>query len=206
MGGSGSGRSKIRYPLERCYRLDVRELARAAGRGFTSRDWSSTVTHGTWTVAIECRRDELTLRHRAGWDASEEASYQTRLTFTRPHYGGLRPWFRCPSTRCGRRCAVLYLPNGGARYLCRRCYRLTYESTRLQQGERLRRRADYILERAGIEDQGDWFARPPGMHWRRFTRVCDEAERYQAAEEAVWLAGVERRFGGLERMLRAVRG
>ena len=185
MGGYGSGRSGGRYPVEGCRRLDMRELVRGAGGDVVARDrWKLEVKRGDWTVTIERQGDELTLTHRAGWEADEKISYRAGLAFTRPHYGGLRPWFRCPAVRCGRRCAVLYLPNGGRWYLCRRCYRLAYESTRLQRWERLRRRADRILERAGIEDQGNWLARPPGMHWRRFVRVCDEAERYRRAENA----------------------
>lgn len=188
MGGYGSGRRNGAYPVESCRRLDVRELVREAGRDVVTRDrWKLAVKRGSWEVTIERQGDELTLCHRAGWEADETIEYRAGLTFTRPHYGGLRAWFRCPAIRCGRRCAVLYLPNGARWYLCRRCYGLAYESTRLQRWERLRRRAERILERAGIEDQGDWLARPPGMHWRRFERICDEAERYRRAESAaIW--------------------
>ena len=193
MGGYGSGRRNGDYPVEGCRRLDVRELVRQAGRDVVTRDrWTLEVTRGSWVVTIERHGDELALRHRAGWDADEGIEYRVGLTFTRPNYGGLRPWFRCPAVRCVRRCAVLYLPNGPRRYLCRRCYRLAYESTRLQRWERLRRRARGILERAGIEDQGDWLARPPGMHWKRFERICDEAERYRRAENAEFSATAAR--------------
>ena len=42
---------------------------------------------------------------------------------TSVHFGGNRKWFNCPG--CKRRCIVLY---GGARFYCRKCYRLQYQS------------------------------------------------------------------------------
>lgn len=48
------------------------------------------------------------------------------LTITRPRYGGVRWWFRCPGTECGRRVGVLYLPIGAVHFRCRTCHGLTY--------------------------------------------------------------------------------
>ena len=202
MGGYGSGRRNGDYPVEGCRRLDVRELVRHAGRDLVTRDgWTVTVKHGSWMVTIERHGDELRLTHRAGWEADEEITYLAGLAFTRPHYGGLRPWFRCPAVRCGRRCAVLYLPNGPSWYLCRRCYRLAYESTRCNWTERARRKAEALKQRYGIEEceETGWWLKPDGMHWRTFHRVVNAIEAAQSEEMAAFTLGAARilaRAGG----------
>ena len=49
------------------------------------------------------------------------------------HFGGWRPWLRCPD--CRRRCKYVYLPPEGSmpvrRFACRLCHRLTYRSSNL---------------------------------------------------------------------------
>ena len=59
-------------------------------------------------------------------DSGEEVDETARLDVTRPHFGGVRFWFKC--LRCGRRVGKLYLPPGGRYFRCRRCYDLTYTS------------------------------------------------------------------------------
>ena len=59
-----------------------------------------------------------------------------QLTATRPRFGGLRWWFRCPGEGCGRRVGVLCLPHGGVHFRCRRCHGLSYDSR--QNGHRYR--------------------------------------------------------------------
>lgn len=51
---------------------------------------------------------------------------QIRLEVTRPNYGGLRWWFRCPLN--GSRAAKLYLPRGAQRFASRTAHGLTYRS------------------------------------------------------------------------------
>lgn len=48
------------------------------------------------------------------------------LEWTEPHFGGQRPWFVCPN--CDDRKRVLY---GDARFHCRDCLDLTYESSNI---------------------------------------------------------------------------
>jgi len=54
------------------------------------------------------------------------------ITTTKPHFGGLRYWFKCPVVRdgatCARRVGRLYLPPGCTVFGCRNCYDLTHES------------------------------------------------------------------------------
>src|SRR6266516_5295107 len=47
---------------------------------------------------------------------------------SRPPFGGIRWWFRCPRTY--RRVRVLHLPLGGRHFWSRRAYRVAYASQR----------------------------------------------------------------------------
>ena len=71
-----------------------------------------------------------------------EVSESIALDRTRPPFGGLRWWFRCP--RCARRCAKLYLPPGAERFACRLCQRLAYESQRECASKRFARRLEEV--------------------------------------------------------------
>jgi hypothetical protein len=42
-------------------------------------------------------------------DRALHCSVFVPLTYTPSNFGGRRPWFVCPSPRCGRRVAILYL-------------------------------------------------------------------------------------------------
>jgi hypothetical protein len=66
----------------------------------------------------------------SGW--ADPVAYPVLLDWSRPHFGGQRPWFLCPAQRdgrwCGRRVRVLYRPLGAACFACRECHRLSYLS------------------------------------------------------------------------------
>ena len=51
---------------------------------------------------------------------------RVELEATRPFYGGLRWWWRCPN--CGVRAVKLYLPPRCYLFKCRVCHDLSYES------------------------------------------------------------------------------
>lgn len=74
---------------------------------------------------------QYTITDRIG-ESRESLDYPIQVTSTRCHLGGVRWWFICPlvvnGKRCGRRCRILYLPNGAKYFGCRECYELTYES------------------------------------------------------------------------------
>lgn len=74
-----------------------------------------------------------------------DVSERILLDRTRPRFGGLRWWFRCPS--CARRCAKLYMPPGAERFACRCCHRLAYRSKREPAAERVARRLEQVRER-----------------------------------------------------------
>lgn len=71
---------------------------------------------------------------------------QFSLVRTRPHFGGVRWWFRC---QCGLRVGRLYLPPSGIPvFACRMCHDLTYRSSQTHNSrfDELRRRPDVALE------------------------------------------------------------
>ena len=61
----------------------------------------------------------LIYRSRSGNEDWEDQNYPVWLDWTPCHFGGERPWFRCPAMGCGRRVAILY---GGRIFACRHCY------------------------------------------------------------------------------------
>ncbi len=127
--------------VESCLQLDIHKLMRLGivheGAHTTGNlQWHNLVAG---TVAGECR---YWVDCRRTGAAAMGIKYQTRdgewvmqlipLGTTRPNYGGLRWWFRCPlkapsGRRCGRRVGKLYLPPGEAYFACRECHELTYQ-------------------------------------------------------------------------------
>jgi len=111
------------------------------------------------------------------------------LTETRCHFGGSRHWLICPN--CGRRVGRVYLPttiNCGEkrvqRWLCRHCYRLTYEQRRSKDlSWVLEWRAERLLERHRITTTPKWhlYRKPKGMKWKTFKRLTDKANAIYAA-------------------------
>ena len=59
-------------------------------------------------------------------DRAEPQRQRVELVSTPCRFGGRRWWWLCPGTR--RRCATLYLPAGGSRFLSRSAYQVAYAS------------------------------------------------------------------------------
>jgi hypothetical protein len=136
---------------------------------------------------------ELTHETRDG--TAERITYRVALAATRPHYGGLRWWFICPSTV--RRTFKLYLPLGGRRFLSRGAYRLGYAVTREDKLSRRQRRAYRILAKLGQPDANwtAWAAKPKWMRWHTYERLLAELKAVQESGEAIFVAEAMRRFG-----------
>jgi hypothetical protein len=83
------------------------------------------------------------------------------------HYGGQRPWFRCPG--CQRRVAVLC--GYDTLFLCRHCYQLPYTSQYETRLDRLYRKMRKLQDRRG----GQYTRKPKGMYWRTWERLRDQA-------------------------------
>jgi len=172
MGGCGSGHRYDSMPtVEGCLTLDVNDLWRGGilcwqfdADKTQTLAWTNTQTgeevgsigyrvqpvEVTWTGSPPpsgpgfrpiLQRAVLWLSYR--WRDSEELDYPITVESTRPHFGGLRYWFRCPilvdgKMPCWRRVGKLHLPRGARRFGCRQCHGLTYESSKTaHQFERL---------------------------------------------------------------------
>jgi hypothetical protein len=98
---------------------------------------------------------------------------------TPTHFGGQRRWFLCPG--CDRRCRILY---GGARFFCRKCYRLSYRSQSEDSAQRAISRTQATRRRlGGSESIDDYFPpKPKGMHWKTYNRLVEADE--EAARRA----------------------
>ena len=124
-------------------------------------------------MRVDMRYLHLTYRHRwPGEEQWKDAAYRVSLDWTGCHYGGERAWFRCPSSRCGRRVAILYMGDNGM-FACRHCYRLAYRCQREDDADRATRRADRIRERLQWEPgilNGNG-RKPSRMRWRTFYRL-----------------------------------
>ena len=143
--------------------------------------------------------------HRA--DETRQLRYLVPIEYTECHFGGTRPWFRCPGPdgrTCGERVGKLYGPPRGDRYLCRECYDLGYQSSRSSGNEmdRAEQRYRKAFAKADAENRrphpnnSPWFPeRPTGMHHDTFEDLVDDVrqasrEWHDAMENRLWsLAG-----------------
>ena len=101
------------------------------------------------------------------------------LVWTRCHFGGARPWFRCVAylggRACGRRVAKLYLR--GHVFACRQCYGLAYAS----QSENPRYRAISRVQKIRMRLGGSanllerFPKKPRGMHRTTYYRLLHKA-------------------------------
>jgi hypothetical protein len=184
MGGAGSGtwyRWDTRTTLDQVHQLDVRWLHR---HGYLDH-WSQWVTWSrgerqTGSVGVRLVDGCLVVEYRCrqrGTDAWEDIRQVIALDWTPCHYGGQRPWFRCPG--CQRRVAVLC--GYGRFFLCRHCYRLPYASqceTALNRGYRKTRKIRTRLGASHNLMESIWpWNKPKGMHWRTWERLRVQEER-----------------------------
>lgn len=198
MGGMGSGdryRWRSKSTTSSVRRLDVRELQRGGALvpgADCGRFWSDGGRIGIRVAHVADQGRALLLalnyRVRLGDGSWEEIHEFVRLAWTPCHYGGWRPWFRCPlivnGAYCGRRAAILY---GAGRYFaCRRCHDLAYPSTRATGPDRALHKARAIrLRLGGSANMLDAFPpKPPRLHWATYGRLRREAH----AAELVYLA------------------
>lgn len=195
MGGMGSGhysRQHANSTTNMYPALDVRDLQRRGllkpGVTFTVH-WNGNA-QGAASIQVRTESNEMTLSYRRRGHGKnwKDESYPVRLDWTPCHLGGKRPWFICPTAECGRRVAIIY---GGARFACRRCYRLAYSSQRAAAHLRTARRADKIRLSLGwprgILNAPGW--KPKGMHWRTFDKLTAEHDTFAAmslVEAARW--------------------
>lgn len=207
MGGPGSGswyRWNKRDTTDEHRSLDIRAWHRKRllrpGSTISTTWWRGERQTGAISAVVVSRRLVLLVyRVRRGGDW-QDARELVPSEWTPCHYGGERPWFRCPGRGCGRRAAVLY--GGGTYFLCRHCYGLAYESQREAARSRALRRAQSIRRRLGGSASllEPFPEKPKRMRWRTYERLL---RAYEAAELEnwvglhAWLERVDRRIAQL---------
>ena len=192
----GSGRSTTSGYLF----LDVRYLQR---NGFlcpgtsSSQRWSHR-GEPFGSINLSAWDGHVILSYRTRRHESEEwteKAYPVSLEWTRCNYGGERPWFRCPATRCGRRVAILY---GGSIFACRRCHNLAYDSQSETRHGRMLIKTQAIREKLGGSPSlaDDFPPKPKGMHWRTYWRWKEKADEAEDRSWPPWMFRIMARHSG----------
>jgi hypothetical protein len=209
MGGLGSGgyHGFSKYTVGQYTRLDAHKVATTVGtdrKCYTGWRWTWETWQGEseasinfWMLPDVGHAGAVQLRYSYGGEPVEP--YTVRFDTTRPHFGGLRYWWRCPT--CGRRCAHIY---GGRLFLCRLCHNLTYASCQTAGDplERARRKLQAIFDKLGagmrIPTRDTSLPdKPPYMHWDTYGRLMAEYWHWQEVETMAFVGGVSRITGSL---------
>lgn len=193
-GGSryGAGRPGWRRRCEHKLALDVRKLhRRGALVPGTSSAWGwSYDGERCADIGVVGGANHIRLayvRAREGREP-EHFGYDIPLVHTGCHFGGRRPWFRCPW--CDRRCALVYGLSRDGYFACRRCMRLGYASESEDRTGRLWRKLHKLERRLA---DGEY--KPKRMRWKTFAEIrarmdaVDEALDCDFFERAVRLFG-----------------
>jgi hypothetical protein len=114
-----------------------------------------------------------------------------RVELTRLACGfGRGQWFwLCPAT--GRRVRLLYLPNGGTRFLSRAAYGLRWLTTCSTPLAKSHMRLARIAKKLGAEYRGftrEPPPRPKWMRWWTYERLAAEWRAASGEHDAVWYA------------------
>jgi hypothetical protein len=153
--------------------LDIRELRR---RGFLTDRRVEIGPSIRWPkiarMTIERYRMQLSFWRQA-------ITQYVRVSWTRVHFGGERPWMHCP--HCQKRVAKLYSGLGG--YFCRACIgNPPYATQRLSPQARAHYRAGKL--RLQLDGQAQltmpFPERPRNMHRRTYDRLRREGMRLEA--------------------------
>ena len=163
MGNSNSGRWGGKAKCENCPAIDIRRLAREnllkPSNAFVWR-WSDGST-----VSAKVHAQALELRYATNLKPMQ--SYWFNFAQTACNYGGTRSWFICP--HCDKQCAKLY--QRSARFACRKCQRLRYQSQALAALARSQWAYGKLQTRLTVDE-----LKPKGMHWRTYERLLARME------------------------------
>jgi hypothetical protein len=110
-----------------------------------------------------------------------DETHLLEVTRTTCHFGGSRPWFRCPA--CSERAAVLFRLQHGL--VCRKCGAVAYRSQSLDVTDRSWK-TQRALERKLAPDG----SRPARMHRATYLRIESRiaaCERRRLDDLAAWL-------------------
>lgn len=182
MGGFSSGRKAEKNCTEDYLWIDIRRWQREGvlilGRYFNWQWIDNGEIFATIGVKVGIGQLGLSYNYRKNEDDWESLDYTLLIHNTPCHFGSERYWFNCPAVGCGRRVAILYLAD--KYFACRHCYRLTYQSQRQDQTDRLIRKGSQIREKLkwtpGITNPEG--PKPKGMHWKTFRRLQNMQNHY----------------------------
>jgi len=198
MGGFGSGRHDYATTprVGNSLQLDADNITDAVAHpGATGRKrWGDEddPTHDL-TIHFEGEDDAGRAEYvRLEYDVADRWSDRTTtnehpvaLDYTDQHFGGVRPWFRCPNRECQDRVRKLYFPRGAKYWLCRECYDLGYLTSRRSGDDvktaelRYRRafaKADAEDRRPHPNNAPHYPDRPKGMHHDTFQDLAEDVE------------------------------
>jgi hypothetical protein len=176
--GSGCGGGAARATCEDYYAIDLAWLRRQGARspGHSGRVTWSRAGRETGSITYRIERDGVRLiyRSRAYGGDWEDVDELVPFVYTATRFGGRRQWFQCRA--CGKGCRVLH---GGARYRCRRCHGLAYNSQREAWYQRALDQARRISKRLGGNSGAfdEFPPKPKRMRWATYWRL---EERYTA--------------------------
>ncbi len=174
MGGYGSGRPSHKQKAEDCRSLDVNRLQR---EGCLT---NGRAGHWVWLrneeevgrIGYSSNNGRLNLDYRVRLYGGDWESVSQSICIHQAscHYGGERPYFRCPGIvngrHCGRRVGKLF--SGGKYFLCRHCYNVAYSSQSELRYDRMLRRANKLrTELGGEPGSAHWIAPKPKGMWQR---------------------------------------
>ena len=180
MGGFGSGRKGSKRLTTHMLSMDIRTLARRGllNPGYFSLTWKRSDGQETGNIGIKAETDRLHLSYKYRHPEEEWLPIEAVVEFdwTPCHFGGRRPWFRCPS--CGRQCAIIY---GGKYFSCRSCHNLAFPSENENPIDRLYRKAWKLREilEAPRDLTRPILHKPRGMHWLTFERLTNKAHELE---------------------------
>jgi hypothetical protein len=152
--------------------LDVRQLHRT---GIFGDGWVMLQPWFRWPGIVQIRATRYLIQLEL---KNQVVPQQIRVSWTRCHYGGARPWLHC---LCGRRVAKLFKGLGG--YYCRQCFdNPRYASqTKSTQGRLHFEACKLRLRLGGIASLTEPFPeRPRGMHRKTYERLRRRVERLEA--------------------------
>jgi len=175
-------RRREHYTTDDTLPLDIRELQRRAnlhGFSYLSVRWTRGYSKSSVGITVHDGA-EVTITYADG--RGDNHAETLGITWTRPNYGGERPWWTCPW--CSRRCAIVYAL-GANPFVCRLCASLTYATAQSDGFSRAARKSVERRRRLGWELGAPFPIKPKGMHWRRWERLVAE---YSAAAKAAHVA------------------
>jgi hypothetical protein len=195
MGGVGSGtwcRWSTRTTTEECKRIDIRYMKRKGVLGSGRSGSLSWTSNGAPTGNISYHRHEshleLNYRIRENEGDWEPVKQSVSITTTPCNYGNERHWFLCPS--CSYRCAILY--SGSRHFLCRKCYKLPYNSQMQSDLDRMAAQLNGLGKRIFEHNEyGPGWLKKKGMHQKTFDRLFSRYENLEFGIDQVTMA----RFG-----------